>query len=75
MKIVDSTRPPTTTLPIPRYISDPAPGKTTSGIMAITEVVVLMVMGRILVRTESSKASPDLPAWSRLPHFEVGKTM
>ena len=49
---VDRPRPPNTTTPMPRYSSDPAPGKITSGTRPKSEVKVDMKIGLIRVYLE-----------------------
>ena len=54
---VDRPRPPNTTTPMPRYNSDPAPGKITSGTRPKSEVKVDMKIGLIRFRVASITAS------------------
>ena len=64
--MVDSARPPNTTVPIPRYNSEPAPGKITSGTSPNSEVSVDMKIGRIRFRVASIIASETSIASSEI---------
>ena len=57
VNIVETSNPPTTTEPSPRYISEPDPGTITRGSMPPTEVRTDMRIGRVLVLTDSPIAS------------------
>ena len=54
---MDRASPPNTTVPMPRYNSDPAPGNTTRGIRPNREVSVDMKIGLIRLRVASIMAS------------------